>query len=65
MKQVPLRANIAGGAAATSGLSKIKKALEVGLVILVVLLVILGLIIGFNKLKGSEDEEEGDEKTYY
>jgi len=65
LKQVPLRANIAGGASGIGGLSKIKKALEVGLVILVVLLVILGLIIGFNKLKGSEEEEEGEEKTYY
>lgn len=62
LKQVPLRANIAGTAA---GLGKVKKALEVGLVVLVVLLVILGLIIGFNKLKGSEEAEEGEEKTYY
>ncbi|MEA2037929.1 MAG: hypothetical protein U9O94_10570 [Nanoarchaeota archaeon] len=66
LKQVPLRANILGGAAAAAT-SKLKKALEVGLVILVVLLVILGLIIGFNKLKGSEEEEEekGEDKTYY
>lgn len=42
----------------------LKKALEIGLVVLVAILVILGLIIGFNKLKSSEDEgEEG--KTYY
>jgi len=65
LKQVPLRANIAGGATATSNLGRVKKALEVGLVVLVVLLVILGLIIGFNKLKGSEEEETGEEKTYY
>lgn len=65
LKQVPLRANIAG-APAVVGLGRIKKALEIGLVVLVVLLVILGLIIGFNKLKGSEEEEEaGEEKTYY
>jgi len=62
LKQVPLRANIVG--TAPKGLGRIKKALEVGLVILVVLLVILGLIIGFNKLKGSEEETE-EEKTYY
>ncbi len=67
LKQVPLRANIAGGSAVVkTNLGSIKRALEVGLVILVVLLVILGLIIGFNKLKGSEDEEDmGEEKTYY
>ena len=68
LKQVPLRANIVGGKSVVSGLGlgSVKKALEIGLVILVVLLVILGLIIGFNKLKGNEeDEEQGDEKTYY
>ncbi len=66
LKQVPLRANISGGAVAATSLGKIKKALEIGLVVLVVLLVILGLIIGFNKLRGSEEEEEaGEEKTYY
>lgn len=44
----------------------IKRALEIGLVVLVVLLVILGLIIGFNKLKGDDEEgkEEGSQ-TYY
>ncbi|MBW2975673.1 hypothetical protein KY366_08190, partial [Candidatus Woesearchaeota archaeon] len=67
LKQVPLKANIAAAApAATTNLSRIKSALQIGVVVLVVLLVILGLIIGFNKLKGSEDDEEsGDEKTYY
>ncbi len=63
LKQVPLRANIAGAKSASLG--GLKKALEVGLVVLVVLLVILGLIIGFNKLKGSDEEEEEGEKTYY
>ena len=66
LKQVPLRANILGGSIVTTGTGTIKRVLEVGLVVLVVLLVILGLIIGFNKLKGSEEEEgKEDEKTYY
>jgi hypothetical protein len=64
LKQVPLRANILGGTAAPTDIGSIKRVLEIGLVILVVLLVILGLIIGFNKLKGSEEETE-EEKTYY
>jgi hypothetical protein len=60
LKQIPLSANVIGDYSAGG----VKKALEIGLVILVVLLVILGLIIGFNKLKGSE--EGGDEsQTYY
>jgi len=63
LKQVPLKANVLAGAA---GLGRVKNALEIGLVVLVVLLVILGLIIGFNKLKGSEEEpKEGESQTYY
>lgn len=46
------------------GLGNVKRALEVGLVVLVAILVILGLIIGFRKLK-SEEEIEGEDKTYY
>lgn len=66
LKQVPLKATVTSQAAAAFGWSKIKKALEIGLVVLVVLLVILGLIIGFNKLKGSEEESKDEEgKTYY
>ena len=61
LKQVPLTANVLAGSSVSGGL---KKALEIGLVILVVLLVILGLIIGFNKLKGSDQEGE-ESQTYY
>ncbi|MFH2028518.1 MAG: putative S-layer protein [Nanoarchaeota archaeon] len=64
LKQVPLKASVTKEAA-SSGLSSIKRGLEIGLVILVVLLVVLGLIIGFNKLKGSDDDKEGKEETYY
>ena len=38
-------------------MDKVKKGLEVALVVLVVLLVVIGLIIGFNRLKGDEDED--------
>ena len=68
LKQLPLNINVQDGQ--SSGVSTLKRGLEVGLVILVILLVIIGLIIGFSKLRGEEDEEEGkegkeDEKTYY
>lgn len=68
LKQVTLKANIVGSEeSAEPNMSNIKRGLEIGLVVLVVLLVILGLIIGFNKLKGSEedDEELGEGQTYY
>jgi len=67
LKQIPLKANVVKDS--TGGgftLARLKRALEIGLVILVVLLVILGLIIGFNKLKSNSEEETGEEeKTYY
>jgi len=46
----------------------IKRVLEIGLVVLVVLLVILGLIIGFSRLKGDDDDlddDDGKSETYY
>jgi len=63
LKQIPLTANVQK----TSGFSgtSLKRGLEIGLVVLVVLLVILGLIIGFNKLKGEEEEDSESTKTYY
>ena len=62
LEQLSFKANVQEGE--TSGLDKLKKGLQIGLVVLVVLLVILALIIGFNKLKGDDDEEE-DDSTYY
>jgi len=64
VEEIPLQANVVGPKAA-SGLSTVKRALEIGLVVLVVLLVILGLIIGFNKIKGNREEGEKEAQTYY
>lgn len=63
LKEITLKANVLEPESA--GWGKVKKGLEVALVILVVLLVIIGLIIGFNRLKGSDEEEEPKEETYY
>ncbi|MBW2965613.1 hypothetical protein KY342_00750 [Candidatus Woesearchaeota archaeon] len=61
LKEFVLKANVAEPA--KQGLN-LKKGLEVGLVVLVVLLVVVGLVVGFKRLK--EDEEEpGQEQTYY
>ncbi len=64
LKEIPLQANVV--VKEVGSWDKVKKALEIGLVVLVVLLVILGLIVGFNKMKGSDDDddEEGNQ-TYY
>ena len=66
LKQVTLKADITGEK--PSGVLSLKRGLEIGVIILVVLLVIFGLIIGFNKLRETgEEEPEGSEKgeTYY
>ena len=66
-KQVALTANVlAGDSDSVLGdWDKVKKGLEIGLIVLVVLLVVLILIIGFNKLKGDEEPEEISGQTYY
>ena len=60
LKEVTLKANVLEG---SNGWDKVRRGLEVALVVLVVLLVVIGLIIGFNRLKGDEDDEK--EETYY
>ena len=63
LKQLPLSINVQVESA--SGTSTLKRSLEVGLVVLVILLVIIGLIIGFSKLRGDEEEEGKEGKEYY
>ncbi|MBL7054749.1 putative S-layer protein [Candidatus Woesearchaeota archaeon] len=62
LKEVPMKVTVAQGKTAWS---TVKKGLEVGLVVLVVLLVIVGLVIGFNKLKGEEENTKEEGETYY
>lgn len=44
--------------------SEWKKNIEIALIVLIVLLVILGLILGLNKLRGGDDDED-EPRTYY
>jgi uncharacterized membrane protein len=63
LKEVAMKANVLEG---QSGWDKVKRGLEVALVVLVILLVIIGLVIGFNKLKGNDEDEENTKgETYY
>jgi len=41
----------------------LRRALEIGLIVLVILLIILALIVGFTRMRSGKDGEEG--KTYY
>jgi hypothetical protein len=71
LKQFVLKANVQESqepAVDASRWASVKRVLEIGLVVLVVLLVILGLIIGFSRLRGNDeefDDEEGKSETYY
>jgi uncharacterized membrane protein len=67
-KPLTLTANVVKSSAADLG--GVKKALEIGLIVFVVVLVILGLIIGYNKMKENDnnddlDSEDGQSQTYY
>ncbi len=62
-KTIPLTANVSEPQNKGSAL---KTGVVVGLIVLVVLVVVLFLVIAFNKMKGSEDEEEVQAgQTYY
>jgi len=64
-KSIPLTA-IVQDADSSSSWAGLKKVLEVGLIVLVIILILVGLIVGFNKLRGNdEDEDDEDAKTYY
>ena len=63
-KDIPLTASVQEGTNAASW-DGLKKVLEIGLIILVIILIIIGLIVGFNKLRGSGDDDDEDAKTYY
>lgn len=65
LKQLPLSLNVEGGQESGSGMSTVKRGIEVGLVVLVVLIVIVGLVIGFSKLRGDDEEEGKEGKEYY
>ncbi len=60
LKQVPMKVNVV--AASNDGYS-LKKALEVGLIVLLILIVIIGLILGFSRKK--DDDEKDSDKSYY
>ena len=59
LKTIPLNAEIVP----QKGLN-LRNGLEIALIVLVVILVIIGLILGFSRLRKDEDEE-GEDKTYY
>lgn len=58
---VMISANEEDSSSSFSGLTRV---LEIGLIVVIVILVLIALIVGFNKLRGNDDDDE-DAKTYY
>lgn len=68
VKQIPMTANVLEGEEVAKESSGLKKALEIGLIVLVIILIIIALIVVFTKKKDEDDEEAEDEisgQTYY
>jgi uncharacterized membrane protein len=68
VKQIPMSANVVDAQGADESSSGLKKALEVGLIVLVVILIVVALIVVFTRKKDDEEEEAEDEisgQTYY
>jgi len=70
VKEIPLSAQVKASkdddsSKNSNDWSGLKRTLEVTLIILVIILILIGLIVGFNKLRGSGNDEDEDAKTYY
>jgi hypothetical protein len=68
VKQIPMTANVKEKATKSESSTGLKKALEIGLIVLVVILIIVALIVVFTRKKEDEEEEAEDEisgQTYY
>src|SRR3989344_374723 len=65
VKESTLTVNVEGEKSVNFNKFGLRKALEIGLVVLIVLIVLVGLIVGFNKLKDDDDDFEEEDKSYY
>lgn len=63
MKEVALRANVQEQEIVASE-SNLQRTLEIALIVLIIILILIGLIVGFNKLRGNNNDED-EAKTYY
>lgn len=61
-EEIPMKVSVSEG---SSAWSKLKRGLEIALIVLVFIAVIFALVIGFNKLKGDDDEDKEEGETYY
>jgi uncharacterized membrane protein len=68
VKQIEMTGNVVEPAGASNDSGSLKKALEIGLIVLVVILIVVALIVFLTRKKDDEEEEAEDEisgQTYY
>lgn len=67
LKQLPLTASVVSSdvPSTTFEWGRVKKALEIGFVVLVVVLVVLAIIVGFTLIRRGGDSDEISGQTYY
>ena len=66
MESVPMVADVVVPAEEVEASSfGLKRGLEIGLIVLFAVILLLVLVVGFNKLRGSDDDFEEDDQTYY
>ncbi len=61
LKQIPMKVNVQGAALAKTD-GSFKKALEVGLIVLLILVVVILLVLGFTRKR---EDNESEDKSYY
>ncbi|MAE13478.1 hypothetical protein CMO92_02850 [Candidatus Woesearchaeota archaeon] len=63
-KEIPLTADVVAAPSGDGTSGGLVRGLQVALIVLVIILIILGLVVGFNKMKDSDDEDD-ENQTYY
>lgn len=61
VQQKTLKATVSQG----GNWNNVTRGLEIALIVLVILLILIGLVIGFNRLKGNDEKDEEVGQTYY
>jgi uncharacterized membrane protein len=65
LKEIPLKASVEGRDSPVVSWERVKKALEIGFVVLVVVLVVLAIVVGLTLMRRKEEPDELSGQTYY
>ena len=65
LKQLPMTASVVEDGSFNFGLGNVRRALEIGFIVLVVVLVVLAIIVGFSLIRKGSEPDEISGQTYY